>query len=126
MNSTSPDLPAAPPPAPTSTPPVASARRTTPLRSSPPPEERYSSFLPLLLLILALLFWAGFQTFQLVNENGMLKDAVKAADPLMQNATKLPNSLDAIASETKKLADEGNPNAQLLVDELKKRGITIN
>jgi hypothetical protein len=31
-----------------------------------------------------------------------------------------------LALETQKLADAGNPNARTVVDELRKRGITIN
>ncbi len=35
-------------------------------------------------------------------------------------------SLDAIAAQTQRLAEQGNPNAMALVDELRKRGVTIN
>ena len=34
--------------------------------------------------------------------------------------------LDTLAADTQRLADSGNPNARALVDELKKRGVTIS
>ena len=34
--------------------------------------------------------------------------------------------LDSIASRTAQLAEKGNQNAQKLVDQLKKAGVTIN
>ncbi len=57
--------------------------------------------------------------------------AMHAAMPAAQqqtvdNAGKLRTSLDGLAADTQRLADRGNPNAALLVTELKKRGITIN
>jgi hypothetical protein len=44
----------------------------------------------------------------------------------VDNAGKLRASLDALAVDTQRLAEAGNPSAKLLVDELRKRGITIN
>ncbi len=79
-----------------------------------------------LLLALALALWFGFQSFQLVNERGLLRTAHANQEQTVQTATKLRAQLDGIARETKKLADAGNPNAKLLVDELQKRGVTIN
>ena len=86
----------------------------------------FTAFLPLLLIALAFFFWCGFQMLQLASESRALNAAIKNQEQTFQNATKLRQSLDAIAGQTKKLADEGNPNAQLLVDDLKRRGITIN
>ena len=80
----------------------------------------------MLLIALAFFFWIGFQTLQLANESRALNAAIQGQEQTLQSATKLCQSLDAIARETRKLADQGNPNAQLLVDELKRRGITIN
>jgi hypothetical protein len=44
----------------------------------------------------------------------------------VQQAQRVRQTLDALASETKKLADAGNPNAKIVIDELAKRGITVN
>ena len=44
----------------------------------------------------------------------------------MQNAVKLRAQLDGIAGDTQRLADAGNANAQAIVNELRRRGVTIN
>lgn len=85
-----------------------------------------SVFLPMLLGSLALLGWLGFQTFQMLRERQALQMAYASQQQTVDNAAKLRGSLDAIAADTQRLADSGNPNAKLLVDELRKRGITIS
>ena len=97
-----------------------SASRTAPVVRGPS-----SQFLPMLLSGLALLGWLGFQAYQLVNERQGLQAAYASQQQTVDNASKLRASLDALAADTQRLADGGNPNAKLLVDELRKRGITI-
>jgi hypothetical protein len=83
-------------------------------------------FVPLLLIAGAVLAWMGFQTSQLATEHGNLDRArVAQAQPLEQSK-KLRAALDSVAASTQRLADSGDPSAKLLVDELRKRGITIN
>ena len=86
----------------------------------------YSPFVPLLLVGCAVLGWMGFQTEQLMSEHSNL-DKVRAsqAQPLEQSR-KVREALDSVAANTQRLADSGNASAKLVVDELKKRGITIN
>lgn len=80
----------------------------------------------MLLATLALFGWLGFQTVQLAKERDALQAAYASQQLTVDNAAKLRASLDAIAADTQRLADSGNPNAKLLVDELRKRGITIS
>lgn len=85
-----------------------------------------SPFVPLLLGGLALLGWLGFQAQQLFNERLALAAAHVSQQQTVDNAGKLRGSLDALAADTQRMADAGNPSAQLLVGELRKRGVTIN
>lgn len=85
-----------------------------------------SAFLPVVLFGAAMLGWLGFQCFHLVKERSQLLQTLSAQEQLVQSATSLRGRLDTVARETQLLADSGNPNAKLLVDELRKRGITIN
>lgn len=85
-----------------------------------------SAFVPLLILGLVLAAWFGFQAAQLRFERDAMNEILTSQDKQMQEARKLRDALDAIARGTVKLADEGNPNARLLVDELVKRGVKIN
>ena len=85
-----------------------------------------SAFIALLLGGLALLGWLAFQAQQLMAEHQNLQTAYASQQQTVDNAGKLRASLDVLAADTQRLADSGNPNARALVDELKKRGVTIN
>lgn len=84
-----------------------------------------SPFLPMLVLALALAGWFLFQSVQLMHERAAMREAIANQEKQMQESKKLRDSLDTIPKGTAALADAGNPNARLIVDELKKRGITI-
>lgn len=87
---------------------------------------RPTVFVPALLLTLAVVVWFGFQTVHLVREWRQLNLAQSTLQPQEQNATKLRASLDAVATSTANLAAAGNSNARVVVEELRKRGVTIN
>ncbi|HTP73393.1 MAG TPA: hypothetical protein VML58_14325 [Burkholderiaceae bacterium] len=85
-----------------------------------------SLFLPSLLVSLALVVWLGFQTWQLVAERQQLRALHASQVATVETATKVRSSLDAVASQTAKLALQGNSNAGVIVEGLRKRGVTIN
>ena len=87
---------------------------------------RPTVFVPALLLTLAFVVWFGFQTVHLVREWRQLNLAQSTLQPQEQNATKLRASLDGVATSTANLAAAGNGNARVVVEELRKRGVTIN
>lgn len=91
----------------------------------PAPAER-SPFLPLLLIGIGLLLWSGATLLQLVNDRSAVKTALDNQSQTHASAQKLRVQLDAIAAGTQRLADAGNANARLIVEELRKRGVTIN
>lgn len=85
-----------------------------------------SVFVPLLIFFAAWLAWAVFQAAQLHEENKSLQSLKSNQEQQVQQAQRVRQTLDALASETKRLADAGNPNARLVIDELARRGITVN
>jgi len=85
-----------------------------------------SAFWPLLIIGVAMAAWSGFQTYQLVQEHAALKALHTNQEALVQNAVKLRAQLDGIAGDTQRLANAGNANAQVIVNELRRRGVTIN
>ena len=103
---------------------AAAARRQ--LRPATAAAAGRSPFVPMLLGGLALLGWLGFQTYGLFTEREGLAAAHTAQQQTVDNAGKLRASLDALAADTQRIADAGNPSARVLIDELRKRGITIN
>jgi len=92
-----------------------------------PVEQRVRGpFLPLLLGLAALLTFLLQQLWQLEQEREQLAATLQAANPQLAAAQQLRQSLDRLAADTQRLADGGNAPARVLVDELRRRGITIN
>lgn len=89
-------------------------------------DTHYSAFAPLLLGLLTLAIWFGFQTLQLTKEKDNLATLKNNQTQIYGNAQKMRTQLDTLAAETAKLAAAGNPNATVLVNALKQRGITID
>jgi uncharacterized protein YoxC len=89
-------------------------------------EEGRSYFIPLLLIAIALVIWTGFQTIQLFKERKYLSTVIADQAKTVDQSQKLRAQLDSIAKTTLQLAKQGNPNAKLIVEELRKRGVTIN
>ena len=87
---------------------------------------RHSPFVPLLLMGLALLAWTAFETLQLTRDHLGLDGALAAQGPQIAQAQRLRDSLSALAADTQRTADAGDPGAQLIVNQLGKRGITIH
>jgi hypothetical protein len=88
--------------------------------------SEHSTFVPLALLAVAVVVWAGFQTLQLWRESDALAASRFNQERPLENSKKMREGLDKIAKETQLLANKGNASARLIVDELRKRGVTIN
>jgi hypothetical protein len=89
-------------------------------------ESKTHSNLSTMIVVLGLIVWSAFQTVQLVGERQAISTAKQNQEQLMANSKKMRDQLDAIAAKTKRLAEQGNPNAQLVVQQLAKNGININ
>ena len=94
--------------------------------SSRPQPKAHTAFVPVLLCALALLLALGWQTYLLATERDSLQAAHFGQQQTVDNAGKLRTSLEALAADTQRVADAGNPSARVLIEELRKRGITIN
>ena len=83
-------------------------------------------FVPLLLLSLAIVSWFAFQSYQLFRERSQLIAVYGAQQVQVDGAAKTRAAVDALAASTQRLANDGDVNARVVVDELRKRGVTIN
>ena len=92
-------------------------------RSAPP--TRHSAFIPLLLCVLTLVGWFAGQLFEAYSAQQPLQQGLLGQQTAVDEATRLRQSLDALAADTQRMANAGHANAALLVNELNKRGITI-
>jgi hypothetical protein len=85
-----------------------------------------SPFVPMLLLATTVLGATAFQTLVLFTSRGAFVKAITAQDPQMEQSKKVRTALESIATRTARVAQAGNANATVIVEELRKRGITIN
>ena len=106
---------------------ASSAREGMVARSHEGPKPiRGNPFVPLLLMVISLTLWFATLAMQNWSEHQQFASAKSGLDVPEQNAKKLRAALDAVAGATARLGDGGNANAKVIVEELRKRGITIN
>jgi hypothetical protein len=82
--------------------------------------------LPIALIVAAFFLVTAFQTEQLVKEHGRLMAIRAGQDSELQQAGKLRDHFELLASETAKLAQAGNASAKAVLDEMSERGLTIH
>ena len=90
------------------------------------PARAVDPFWPSALLAVAIVSWLGFQTWQLIGERIQLQMTRATQDQPLEQAQKLRASLDTLATSTQSLAAQGSVAARTVVEELAKRGVTIN
>lgn len=103
-------------------PPASPPANAAPARSA---TAARSAFWPLLPLALAVLAWLAHQAWVLDQERRQFEQALRDQQAAVDQAGTLRRTLDLLAADTQRLADAGNGNARALVDELRRRGITI-
>ena len=86
----------------------------------------HSVFVPAMLILLAILSWSGFQTWQLVLERNGFNSILAGQEPQLETSRKVRVALQNLATRTAQVARDGNANATIIVEELRKRGITID
>lgn len=89
-------------------------------------EGNQNAFLPLMLLAIAVIGWSGFQTTQLVIERGKLREAISGQEAQVDQSARLRERMDSLAGRIARLAKGGNANATIIIEELRKRGITLS
>ena len=88
--------------------------------------EGRGPFVPILLIVVSMVAWSGFQATQLIRERRDLVTLRSNQEPVVEQSTRIRNQLDSIARRLADLSGQGNAGARVLVEELGKRGVTIN
>jgi hypothetical protein len=81
---------------------------------------------PLSLLAFVIFMLMAFQASQILRDRDALHAAKTQQDKPLEESQKLQTQLDALAIGTKKLAEQGDKNAQSIIDRMKQLGITVN
>jgi hypothetical protein len=79
----------------------------------------------LTLVVFSWCAWMVFQTVQLVRDRVHLNELKSNQEAALQEAGKIKTQIEAITADTVKLAAAGNPGAQRIVLELRKRGFKV-
>lgn len=93
--------------------------------SADAPAATRSLFAPVLLLALSLLAMAGFQTWQLLQQQGNLQTVRANQETAVEESRRIRAQLQSLTQGTADLAAAGNQNAQRIVDELARQGVTL-
>ena len=81
--------------------------------------------LPVALLALAVFLGLAFQTVQLVRDSEMLATIDRNQEAPLQEATRLRQATDSLASDITQLAQSGNAAAKQVVDEMAKQNFVM-
>jgi hypothetical protein len=82
--------------------------------------------LPVILAVVALFVLMAFETAQAIHDRGALADQRRSQEPTVQEAIKLRQQLELLASKTAQLAAEGDEGAKTVVDQMKQQGVNLN
>lgn len=81
---------------------------------------------PVALLSFVMTLFLGFQTSMMVSDRAVLQDTVKQQQQPLEQAEKVRGQANALAVGTLRLAKEGNKDAQMIIEQLKKAGIEVS
>jgi hypothetical protein len=87
--------------------------------------QRWSVFVPVFVLALTYLAWTAFQTAQLVIERNAVHTLRSNQEKQMEESKKVRERFESLSRETHLLANRGHRGAMLIIEELRRRGITI-
>jgi hypothetical protein len=87
------------------------------------PQRHPGSSLALSLALVALVFWFGFQAFQMVRERGNLGVVRTSQDSAIQEAEQIRAQFESLISKLSDLASKGHAGAKMVLDELQNRGV---
>ena len=92
-----------------------------------PPEPRHSDpWRAVALLTVAFVAWLSFQLVQHVRERSTLQAVRTAQEATIGQAQRIRGQFESITKGTLELAQQGNPGAALIVEELARRGVKIS
>jgi hypothetical protein len=95
------------------------------LYSYPPGLARPSRDLPLAILAAAVCVGLAVETVQLLDERERLVALREVQGPQVQQAVRFREQLEALGSETARLADDGDAAAKKIVEAMRQQGVTL-
>jgi hypothetical protein len=87
------------------------------------PPRNPGSSLALTLALLSLVFWFGFQAFQMVRERSNLGLMRASQDSAIQESEKIRTQFESLVGKLSDLANKGHAGAKMVLGELQNRGV---
>jgi hypothetical protein len=81
---------------------------------------------PVILVVVALFVLMAFQTGQAIHDRSALEDLRRSQETTVQEAVKLRQQLQTLASKTAELAAAGDAGAKSVIDQMKRQGVTLS
>lgn len=80
---------------------------------------------PVILVVVAFFTLIAFETGYAIHDRQALADQRRSQEPVVQEALRLRQQLEALASKTAQLAADGDEGAKTVVEQMKRQGINI-
>jgi hypothetical protein len=82
--------------------------------------------LPIVLVALSFFVLMSFETGYAIHDRDALAEQSRLQEPIVQEAVKLRQKLEALAGKTAQFAAEGDEGAKSIVEQMKRQGITLS
>jgi len=81
---------------------------------------------PVILVVVSLFVLMAFQTSQAIHDRRTLEELGRSQEATVQEAVKLRQQLQTLASKTAELAAAGDAGAKSVIDQMKRQGVTLS
>ncbi len=95
-------------------------------RSGPGAPATEEWWLPIVIVVVSFFVLMAFETGYAIHDRDGLAEQTRLQEPAVQEAMKLRQRLEALASKTAQLAADGDEGAKSVVDQMKRQGITLS
>jgi hypothetical protein len=82
-------------------------------------------WLPVILIVVSFFVLLAFETGYAVHDRQTLADQQRSQEAVVQEALKLRQQLETLASKTAQLAADGDEGAKTVVEQMKRQGINL-
>lgn len=84
-----------------------------------------SWWLPVILIIVAFFVLLAFETGYAIHDRQALADQKRAQEQVVQEALRVRQQLETLASKTAQLAADGDEGAKAVVEQMKRQGVSL-
>ena len=84
-----------------------------------------SWWLPVIFVVVSFFVLMAFETGYAIHDRQALADQQRSQEQVVQEALKLRQQLETLASKTAQLAADGDEGAKTVIDQMKRQGVNL-